>query len=179
MENSTELVTKGLFNNNNFSIWVIFLLGVIVIILTVVLVLILLGKITINKKDEFTTNDESEDNQKLRNVFRKQISFSRNKIQNISTSFLAEQKDEFIRWKIKYVSEKLSDNVVTWISLNHISKDDNHYIEDKQNEVLNIIKNIINTPLVSTKEFEEKIKEETRSLIRSLVEIKEQEFPPK
>lgn len=167
----TNEVVNLLSVSNNFLI----LVGLIVLALLIITVLICTGflKFKDNKLSIGRAKQESKEN--LRDIIRKQINYSRNKIQEVSTDYLVCQEDPEVIWKIKYVTEKVFDNVIQWISLNHMNKGDEYYIEGKQAEVLNIIRNIVKTEKVLSQEFEQSIKQSTKELINALIDIRDQE----
>ena len=75
-------------------------------------------------------------------------------------------------WHAKYVLERVLDEILTWITFNHISTNDN-YIEVKQNKMINLINSMTDKPDYQTKEFREEIKKEMKFVICKLVQIRE------
>jgi hypothetical protein len=166
----TNEVVNLLSVSNNFLI----LVGLIVLALLIITVLICTGFLKFKDNKLSIGRAKQESKEDLRDIIRKQINYSRNKIQEVSTDYLVYQEDPEVIWKIKYVTEKVFDNVIQWISLNHMNKGDEYYIEGKQAEVLNIIRNIVKSDEVHKEEFQNHMKDEVRNLIENLIDIRDE-----
>ena len=75
-------------------------------------------------------------------------------------------------WRSKFVLEKVLDEILTWITFNHISTNDN-YIEIKQNKIINLVNSLTDKPEYQSKDFRETIKKEIKFVITKLVQIRE------
>lgn len=75
-------------------------------------------------------------------------------------------------WRSKYILERVLDEIITWITFNHITTNEN-YIEIKQNKIINLINSLTVSPVYHSKEFREQIKKEMEFVIHKLVQIRE------
>lgn len=97
----------------------------------------------------------------------KQINFVRETIKDFEAKYLYLNKN-INEFQIKYTAEKCIQKFINWILLNDFEESS---IQIKQIEILNIIRNIIYSNEVHTKEFENKIKQGVENLIKKLVEM--------
>ncbi|MCR5494797.1 MAG: hypothetical protein K6F15_04090 [Treponema sp.] len=74
-------------------------------------------------------------------------------------------------WRSKYILERIYDEILTWITYNHISTDD-IYIGIKQNRVINLVNSLTIKKEYQTDEFRKVIKDEMAFVITKLVEIR-------
>ena len=70
------------------------------------------------------------------------------------------------------IVEKVYDEMVDWIMLNHI-RTTRKYIEAKQTKVWNIVQKWAVNDEIKTKSFEEKVNKQVAEVIKMLVEIRE------
>ncbi len=110
--------------------------------ISVILVMIILLLSYLSKKGIFSFNAHglkvgSAD--KEREIMRRQLEFSSNAIQEFLA--LVPRCEDYDEYRAKYAAEKVFDEVVTWISFNHIRTDD-FYIFCKQTIVWNILQGI-------------------------------------
>lgn len=75
-------------------------------------------------------------------------------------------------WKSKYILECVYDEILTWITYNHITTNDS-YIEIKQNKLIFLITSLTVKKDYQTEEFNDIIKKETKFIISKLVQIRE------
>lgn len=71
-----------------------------------------------------------------------------------------------------YVLERLYDEIITWITFNHITTNDS-YIEIKQNKVINLVNALTEKPEFQSEEFRNMIKDEMKFVIYKLLQIRE------
>ena len=185
VEESTKLLSQG----NSVLLAILIVLASVFLLTTVILFFKLLkkngGKLNINLKDKkidlIVDKTEKETNRltkdTLRDIIRKQINYANNVIQELETNYLFKFQNESqeVIWQIKYSAEKIIDNVNQWITLNHMNRGDEHYIDAKQKEVLNIIRNIVKTDEVHKEEFQNHMKDEVRNLIENLIDIRDEQ----
>ena len=74
-------------------------------------------------------------------------------------------------WRSKYILERIYDEILTWITYNHISTDE-IYIGIKQNRVINLVNSLTIKKEYQTDEFRKIIKDEMAFVITKLVEIR-------
>lgn len=74
-------------------------------------------------------------------------------------------------WRSKYILERIYDEILTWITYNHISTDE-IYIGIKQNRVINLVNSLTIKKEYQTDEFNKIIKDEMVFVITKLVEIR-------
>lgn len=75
-------------------------------------------------------------------------------------------------WKSKYILECVYDEILTWITYNHITTNDS-YIEIKQNKLIFLITSLTVKKDYQTEEFNDIIRKETKFIISKLVQIRE------
>jgi hypothetical protein len=75
-------------------------------------------------------------------------------------------------WKSKYILECVYDEILTWITYNHITTNDS-YIEIKQNKLIFLITSLTVKKDFQTEEFNDIIRKETKFIISKLVQIRE------
>lgn len=101
---------------------------------------------------------------------RRQLEFSSNAIQEFLE--LVPRCEAYDEYKAKYAAEKVFDEVVTWISFNHIRTDD-FYISCKQTIVWNILQGIGQKDFYKTEDFKRSCNEIVEKIIKQLIEIRE------
>lgn len=74
-------------------------------------------------------------------------------------------------WFSKYILEDVYDEVVKWITFNHIT-DDEAYISAKQKKICSLVYTYNVRPEFKTPEFQERMKKWTEELIVELVKIR-------
>ena len=75
-------------------------------------------------------------------------------------------------WKSKYILECVYDEILTWITYNHITTNDS-YIEIKQNKLIFLITSLTVKKDYQSEEFNDIIRKETKFIISKLVQIRE------
>ncbi len=106
---------------------------------------------------------------KERKIIRQQIEFT----QNACMSFIIHQNipDDCDKYRLFFVNEKVYDEMINWISFNHITTDDT-YIEIKQNIIQSIIATYTQNEFFKTPEFKDYINKEVSRIIHKLVDIR-------
>lgn len=72
----------------------------------------------------------------------------------------------------RYILEKVYDEVIEWITFNHITTA-KEYIEIKQEKITYLVNGIGVNPKIQTKEFKERMNGWTKELIERLVQVRE------
>lgn len=75
------------------------------------------------------------------------------------------------KYRVRFVNEKIYDEIVKWISFNHITKDD-VYVEVKQNIVWGLITTYTDREFFKTEELHEAVNAEVKRIIYKLVDIR-------
>ena len=75
-------------------------------------------------------------------------------------------------WKSKYILECVYDEILTWITYNHITTNDS-YVEIKQNKLIFLITSLTVKKDYQSEEFNDIIRKETKFIISKLVQIRE------
>lgn len=72
----------------------------------------------------------------------------------------------------RYILEKVYDEVIEWITFNHITNS-KEYVEIKQEKIIYLVDGIGVNPSIQTKEFKDRMKGWTKELIERLVQVRE------
>lgn len=75
-------------------------------------------------------------------------------------------------WKSRYILECVYDEIMTWITYNHITTNES-YVEIKQNKLVFLINSLTTKDDFHAKEFNDLVKSETKFIIQKLVQIRE------
>lgn len=75
-------------------------------------------------------------------------------------------------WKSRYILECVYDEIMTWITYNHISMNES-YIEIKQNKLVFLVNSLTIKDEYHTEEFNDEVRKETKFIISKLVQIRE------
>ena len=75
-------------------------------------------------------------------------------------------------WKSRYILERVYDEIMTWITYNHITTNES-YIEIKQNKLVFLINSLTIKEDFHSDEFNDFVKKETKFIISKLVQIRE------
>lgn len=136
------------------------------VVFVIIVILVLTGKVT--WKGKGLTVGEKKDSQNLeRTIIRAQIETAEAAAEKIIKML----PPELNNWRAKYCCERVFDETIKWIYLNHITNDD-IYIELKQNTVKKIILRITDDEFFRTPEAEKMFDEEVAKLIKKFVEIR-------
>lgn len=106
---------------------------------------------------------------KERTIIRQQIEFA----ENACMSFIKSQNipEGCDKYRVRFVNEKLYDEMIKWISFNHITTDDT-YVEIKQNIIWSIIQTFTEKEFFSSEELHNAVNDEVKRIIKKLVEIR-------
>lgn len=75
-------------------------------------------------------------------------------------------------WKSRYILECVYDEIMTWITYNHISMNES-YVEIKQNKLVFLINSLTIKADFHSEEFNDFVRSETKFIIQKLVQIRE------
>ena len=110
-------------------------------------------------------------NDTTREIIRRQIEYANNICQNFVDKILPQKNlDENNFYKHKYLGEKIYDEVVNWIAINHLSNDE-FYVLNKQLIVWNIIQGVLEEIIDS--ELKKTSDEMVEKIIKQLIKIRE------
>ena len=143
--------------------------AVSLVILSIVIILILAFLVRAGlvkfKSDKLSIGYQDKE----RTIIRQQIEFA----ENACMSFIL-AKDiptDCDKYRIRFVNEKLYDEMIKWISFNHITKDDT-YVEIKQNIIWGLINTYTDKDFFKTEEMHEIVNAEVKRIIYKLVDIR-------
>lgn len=105
-----------------------------------------------------------------RDIMRQQIEWIRMHFEEMEN--LMEKPLGYNPWRGKYVAERVYDEYVEWIMLNHFSES-SEYIEIKQDKVVAIVNKLTEMDYFHTPEFEEFLREDTKKCIKKMIRIRQ------
>ena len=144
-------------------------LQVLIFILLLILVCVLLIRgnyLRIRTQHLKIGTDEAE-----RAILRQQVEYSYQYITGLY-GLIKSKHPQFDAIKTKYILEVVYDEVVNWISFNHISKSE-IYIMVKQDKIRGLIFEMDVAEEVKSIEFKEQMNSWTKEIINRLVDIRE------
>lgn len=144
-------------------------LQVLIFILLLILVCVLLIRgnyLRIRTQHLKIGTDEAE-----RAILRQQVEYSYQYITGLY-GLIKSKHPQFDTIKTKYILEVVYDEVVNWISFNHISKSE-IYIMVKQDKIRGLIFEMDVAEEVKSIEFKEQMNSWTKEIINRLVDIRE------
>lgn len=147
------------------SVYIIPVLIFTLIVLCTVILLIKKGLISINTKAVKVGTSESE-----RAIIRQQIEWVHLHCDSLEKSLPHPQNYDI--WRGKYILERMYDEIVDWITFNHICTSEG-YISIKQERIWATIQSLVRKEEFSTPEFKEFIYNDTEYIIRRLVHIRQ------
>ena len=156
-----EAIAKILTNSNALLV-LIFFSGFIVVLI----VLAKIGLVQINTESFQMGADTRE-----RDIIRQQIEWSHSFVMGLKAHIIADES-KYNGYKTRYVLECVYDEVINWITFNHINLDSD-YISIKQEKMRAMVHSMELKPEFCTKEFDRKIDKWTEEIIRKLVTIRE------
>lgn len=107
-----------------------------------------------------------------RDIIRQQIEWTYSFVTGLYGEIEADET-EYKGYLIKYILERCYDEIVNWISFNHINLDSD-YISIKQEKIKSIIRTTEGVrPEYKSKEFEKRVDSWVEEVIRKLVVIRE------
>ena len=104
-------------------------------------------------------------------IIRNQFDYAKDMIESLERDI--PRFENYSEDRGRFVLEKLFDEVIKWIVLNHIEKTKS-YVGIKQKKVLNIIRKYSKNDLYTTDEFNEYVKKQVKDMIYTLVDIREE-----
>lgn len=154
-----ETIKEVLTSDNS---WIILLFVGFIILL--ILRLIKKGYLNITTKAvRMGNNSENE-----RNIIRRQIDYAH----KYCTGIMGNLFDDYNDYKIKYVFERVYDEIIKWITLNNMHKSV-VYIEYRQNDIWNLLNTLQLEEKYKTESFKKEVNEYVKTLIEQLVDIRE------
>lgn len=104
---------------------------------------------------------------KERQIIRNQLEFA----ESFCMSFKIPKVEGYNEYIGKYILERMYDEVVKWISFNHIT-DDDVYVHIKQEKVFNLIQTLAQREEYKSDEFKELVDKGVETLIKELIKIR-------
>ena len=147
------------------SVYIIPVLIFTLIVLLTVILLIKKGLISVNTKAVKVGTSESE-----RAIIRQQIEWVHLHCDSLEKSLPHPQNYDI--WRGKYILERMYDEIVDWITFNHICTSEG-YISIKQERIWATIQSLVRKNEFSTPEFKEFIYNDTEYIMRRLVHIRQ------
>lgn len=129
--------------------------------------LIFTGKLKLNIKGVKIGTDEKE-----RLVIGRQTRYVENELAAIASTILKEHPD-FDPWRTKYVCEKVLDEYVRAIYMNHITDSDG-YIDDRYETNLAIVQKRVEKDYFWSDEFKKFLRENTEKMVKKLYKIRKE-----
>lgn len=142
----------------------------LLIVCGILLILIILikgikeGYLRFNKAGINVGNADKE-----RNIIRQQIEYAHTYLTSLENEL--EVSKSVDKWRVKYVIERVYDEVVDWISFNHIT-DKGDYIQIKQDKVWYLVQSFVYKPEFQSTEFRLYCDEAIRHIIVHLIKIR-------
>lgn len=75
------------------------------------------------------------------------------------------------QWRGKYITERVYDEYVDWITFNHLSTSSS-YVSIKQDRLIALVKKLTVKDIYKSPDFEEYLRNDTRECIEKLVQIR-------
>ena len=164
MEQVEQILTNPTFWSNTPS----------VILLIIVLVLVMkLLKVKVNTS-HIQIGGESAESWTERKILQEQSDFAHEYLMGLTgkiTALAPDGKLQYDGWFTRCILEDVYDEVVRWITYNHIV-DNEAYISTKQNKICALIYKYNILPPYRTPEFQERVKRWVQELILELVRIR-------
>ena len=159
-----EAIKATLTSANGVALTII----VAILIIAVLLIGIRLGKhgfLTIRTK-HFTIGSKVSE----REIIRREAETAYNFIMSIEGK-IVNDTENYNKWFIKCILEKIYDKAIEWIMFNHITLNQ-LYVQDKQDTVLNLIYSLPIKDDFKTPEFKQRVENWVKELIEKLVNVK-------
>lgn len=143
-----------------------------IIVLSALLILVLI--VTILVKKGYVSLDLKGVKVGIADTERKIMRYQMDYCSLICTTFIDQQKlpEGCDPYRIKWVNELLFDEMVKWISYNHISTD-KFYVETKQEQIWAIIVASTDKDFFHSPDLKKAVTDEVARIIERLVEIRE------
>lgn len=137
------------------------------ITLGILVVLVITGKLRINVKGIKIGTDEKE-----RLIIGRQTRYVDNELAALASTLLKEHP-EFDPWRTKYVCEKVLDEYVRAIYMNHIT-DTEGYIDDRYETNLAIVQKRVERDYFWSDEFKKFLRDNTEKMVKKLYKIRKE-----
>ena len=106
-----------------------------------------------------------------RDIIRQQIEWSHSFVMSLKAQIVVDES-KYNGFKTKYVLECVYDEIINWITFNHINLDSD-YISIKQEKMRAVVRSMDLQPEFYTKEFDRRMDKWTEEIIHKLVKIRE------
>ena len=145
-------------------------------VILLVVAVVILAKIMHVKvhTNHFTIGGESAESWTERKILQEQSDFAHEYLMGLTgkiTALAPDGKLQYDGWFTRCILEDVYDEVVRWITYNHIV-DNEAYISTKQNKICALIYKYNILPPYRTPEFQERVKRWVQELILELVRIR-------
>lgn len=108
-------------------------------------------------------------NEHERTIIRQQIEWTKLYCKGLEAKI--PHPEGYNKWRGLYISERIFDEIVTWITFNHISLNED-YVEIKQTRIINLVNSLTEKDEFRTEEFQEQIRREMKFVINKLIQIR-------
>lgn len=143
-----------------------FVLITLIILLILFAIFVKLGIISIHTKNVSVGVDVDE-----LNIVRQQVEWAHIYIMSLSSK-IEDDKEQYNGYFTKYILERVYDEVVDWITFNHIRLDSD-YISIKQDKICSLVYGFRVQPKFRTPEFKQRMCNWTREVIERLALIRQ------
>lgn len=158
-----EAISNILTSGNAFQTIVLLLILVFIII-----IMIKTGMLRIKTSHVSIGMSESD---KERTIIREQADWTHIYLQGLEGKIRKMTTDKYDGFQIKYILEICYDEIIKWITFNHID-DNEKYIQVKQDKICSLVYSHNVADEFRTKEFNERMKCWVEEVIHKLIEIR-------
>lgn len=155
-----EAISKIATGENSIVVF-----GFCLIIFFAFIVLVKTGVISLKTKTLRIGADEKE-----RTIIRQQTEWVKLYCDGLESRI--PHPEGYNKYRGLYVIERIYDEIITWITFNHITTNDS-YIEIKQIKVVNLVNSLTEKAEFQSDEFREMIKDEMKYVIYKLAQIRD------
>ena len=106
---------------------------------------------------------------KEREIIRRQIEWVKRHCEGMEGKL--PKSEDYNTWRGRYIAEKVYDEYVEWITLNHLTTEKED-IEIRQDRIVGLVNSLTEKKEFKTKKFEEILREDTKIAIEKLVQIR-------
>ena len=140
----------------------------LLILVFIIIIMIKTGMLRIKTSHVSIGMSESD---KERAVIREQTDWTHIYLQGLEGKIRQMTTDKYGGFQIKYIIEICFDEIIKWITFNHI-EDNEKYIQVKQDKICSLVYSQNVSSEFRTKEFNERIKRWVEEVIHKLIEIR-------
>lgn len=140
----------------------------LLILVFIVIIMIKTGMLRIKTSHVSIGMSESD---KERTVIREQTDWTHIYLKGLEGKIRQMTTDKYGGYQIKYIIEICFDEIIKWITFNHI-EDNEKYIQVKQDKICSLVYSQNVSSEFRTKEFNERIKRWVEEVIHKLIEIR-------